>query len=171
MLQTKSWCVSLNVIINIQISKMDYWFKHILFITRHDKRIGQSKKLCFALSMDYCCICAYMHGHFNFWFSSNFHKVEGLTPQARPDRSWTYDLCIINSTLNFHVPNTLVLTTEPSPGIFPFLFALDTWIQHASEKRSCLGCLEQDHVECCETYNDRTYCTDFDNTTMCHVFL
>ena len=29
------------------------WFKHILFITRHDKRIGQSKKLlsCLALSM------------------------------------------------------------------------------------------------------------------------
>ena len=26
------------------------WFKHILFITRHDKRIGQSKKLCLALS-------------------------------------------------------------------------------------------------------------------------
>ena len=23
------------------------WFKHILFITRHDKKIGQNKKLCF----------------------------------------------------------------------------------------------------------------------------
>ena len=27
------------------------WFKHILFITRHDKGIGQSKKLCLALLM------------------------------------------------------------------------------------------------------------------------
>ena len=27
------------------------WFKHILFVTRHDKRIGQSKKLCLALSI------------------------------------------------------------------------------------------------------------------------
>ena len=27
------------------------WFKHILFITRHDNRIGQSKKLCLVLSI------------------------------------------------------------------------------------------------------------------------
>ena len=27
------------------------WFKHILFITKHDKGIGQSKKLCLALLM------------------------------------------------------------------------------------------------------------------------
>ena len=27
-----------------------HWFKHILFITRHDKRIGQRKKLRLALS-------------------------------------------------------------------------------------------------------------------------
>ena len=29
------------------------WFRHILFITRHDKRIGQSKKLCLALSIQH----------------------------------------------------------------------------------------------------------------------
>ena len=29
------------------------WFKHILLITRHDKGIGESKKLCLALSMTY----------------------------------------------------------------------------------------------------------------------
>ena len=39
---------------NCKKSNIDFkriWFKHILFITRHDKRIGQSKKLCLALSM------------------------------------------------------------------------------------------------------------------------
>ena len=29
------------------------WFKHILLITRHDKRIGQSEKLCLALSVSW----------------------------------------------------------------------------------------------------------------------
>ena len=37
---------------SLEIQKMDStWFKHILFIIRHDKRIGQSKNLCLALSM------------------------------------------------------------------------------------------------------------------------
>ena len=27
-----------------------YWFKHILFMTEHDKGLGRAKKLCLALS-------------------------------------------------------------------------------------------------------------------------
>ena len=32
------------------IKKQEIWFKHILFMTEHDKGLGRAKKLCLALS-------------------------------------------------------------------------------------------------------------------------
>ena len=32
------------------VGKAEDWFKHILFMTEHDKGLGRAKKLCLALS-------------------------------------------------------------------------------------------------------------------------
>ena len=36
---------------NVVDTNLFIWFKHILFITKHDKGIWQSNKLCLALSI------------------------------------------------------------------------------------------------------------------------
>ena len=33
----------------------NFWFKHILFMTEHDKGLGRAKKLCLALSKTHTC--------------------------------------------------------------------------------------------------------------------
>ena len=37
--------------VNVFRKTLEGWFKHILLITSHEKRIGQSEKLCLALSI------------------------------------------------------------------------------------------------------------------------
>ena len=39
----------------IQVGDFVNWFKHILFMTEHDKGLGRAKKLCLALSKTHTC--------------------------------------------------------------------------------------------------------------------
>ena len=56
----------LMILISREKCALYIWFKHILFMTEHDKGLGRAKKLCLALSStvqslaDLCMIC-HMH--------------------------------------------------------------------------------------------------------------
>ena len=71
---TSSICVHFKVSLCTRCSYL--WFKHILFITRHDKRIGQGKKLCLALSIPTldCYRCLWIGGG-EIWLNFSIAQV------------------------------------------------------------------------------------------------
>ena len=72
----------------VQLTLCTLWFKHILFITRHDKEIGQSKKLCFALSSAHFTPCITFVGLNIFYFIS-----------SHMERDWAEQRCHVSVTL------------------------------------------------------------------------
>ena len=46
---------SIPVLANKAQTYYSSWFKHILFMTEHDKGLGRAKKLCLALSKTHTC--------------------------------------------------------------------------------------------------------------------